>query len=62
MPRVVVVGGGIAGIAAAHRVASSRGDVDVLLLEASDRIGGKLRRVQLAEKLGYDEVWRSSAR
>ncbi len=48
MPRVVVVGGGIAGIAAAHRVASSRGDVDVLLLEASDRIGGKLRRVQLA--------------
>lgn len=39
--QVVVVGGGIAGLACAHRLAS--GGVDVLLLEASDRPGGKIR-------------------
>lgn len=47
-PRVVVVGGGIAGLAAATRIAERRPDAEVLLLEASDRIGGKLRRIQLA--------------
>ena len=38
--RVVVVGAGIAGLAAAHRL-SQRG-VRVTVLEASDRVGGKL--------------------
>ncbi|MFF3488049.1 protoporphyrinogen oxidase [Streptomyces sp. NPDC002701] len=37
---VVVVGGGIAGLAAAHRLLS--GGVRVTVLEASDRLGGKL--------------------
>ena len=36
---VVVVGGGIAGLAAAWRLR----DRDVLLLEAADRLGGRLR-------------------
>ena len=36
---VVVVGGGIAGLAAAWRLR----DRDVLLLEAGDRLGGRLR-------------------
>src|SRR6185369_4141234 len=36
--RVAVVGGGVAGLAAAHRLVE-RG-VDVVLLEASDRLGG----------------------
>lgn len=41
---VVVVGGGIAGLAAAHKVLADGGpDVTVTLLEASDSIGGKLR-------------------
>ncbi|MFE7894064.1 protoporphyrinogen oxidase [Streptomyces sp. NPDC057412] len=38
--RVVVIGGGIAGLAAAHRLLAGGGDVTVL--EASDRVGGKL--------------------
>ncbi|MFF3285829.1 protoporphyrinogen oxidase [Streptomyces sp. NPDC003023] len=38
---VVVVGGGIAGLAAAHRLLAS--GVRVTLLEATDRVGGKLR-------------------
>ena len=37
---VVVVGGGIAGLAAAHRLLDS--GVRVTLLEATDRLGGKL--------------------
>ena len=43
---VVVVGGGIAGLAAAHRLrAQGR---DVLLLEASPQVGGVLRRREVA--------------
>ncbi|MFF0300589.1 protoporphyrinogen oxidase [Streptomyces sp. NPDC004562] len=38
--RVVVIGGGIAGLAAAHRLLA--GGRDVTVLEASDRVGGKL--------------------
>ncbi|MEU4493592.1 protoporphyrinogen oxidase [Streptomyces sp. NBC_00210] len=38
---VVVIGGGIAGLAAAHRLVSA--GVRVTLLEATDRLGGKLQ-------------------
>lgn len=48
MPRVAVVGGGIAGLAAADRIARLRPDVEVVLLEGADRVGGKLRRVRVA--------------
>ncbi|MFD4582216.1 protoporphyrinogen oxidase [Streptomyces sp. NPDC058434] len=44
--RVVVIGGGIAGLAAAHRLAVS--GVRVTLLEATDRLGGKLRVGEIA--------------
>ncbi|RLV49446.1 protoporphyrinogen oxidase [Nocardioides mangrovicus] len=39
---MVVVGGGIAGVAAAHRVTTLAPDAEVVLLEGSPRLGGKL--------------------
>jgi len=42
-PTVAVVGGGIAGLAAAARVRAERPDVEVVVLEAGAEIGGKLR-------------------
>jgi oxygen-dependent protoporphyrinogen oxidase len=48
MPRVAVIGGGIAGLSAAAEISRARPDAEVVLLEGSDRVGGKLRRVQVA--------------
>jgi oxygen-dependent protoporphyrinogen oxidase len=42
MQHVVVVGAGIAGAAAAHRLRSLRPDLRVTVLEGSPRVGGKL--------------------
>lgn len=39
---VIVIGGGIAGLSAAHHVAERLGPGQVLLLEAGDRLGGKI--------------------
>jgi oxygen-dependent protoporphyrinogen oxidase len=47
-PRVVVIGGGIAGLAAAHRLTRLTPRVEVTLLEAGDRLGGKI----LTERIG----------
>jgi protoporphyrinogen/coproporphyrinogen III oxidase len=59
--RVVVVGGGITGLTTAwmlrHGPADGdpvRDDVDVVVLEASDRLGGKLHTVDLATATGED--------
>ncbi|MGL5931013.1 MAG: FAD-dependent oxidoreductase, partial [Dermatophilaceae bacterium] len=49
-PRVVVVGGGIAGLAAALDVLEAVPLAEVTVLEGSDRFGGKLR---LAEVGGH---------
>lgn len=46
MTRVVVVGGGISGLAAAY--ALSRSDVDVTVIESSRSVGGKLRVSEVA--------------
>ena len=40
MPSVLVVGGGVAGLVVARDLA--RGGAEVTLLEASDRLGGKV--------------------
>lgn len=50
--RVVVTGGGIAGLVAAYRLARPQGNglpLEVTLLEASQRLGGKMSSVRLGE-------------
>ncbi|WP_447040637.1 protoporphyrinogen oxidase [Streptomyces sp. DSM 118878] len=44
----VVIGGGVAGLAAAHRLLVTAPGTRVTLLEASDRIGGKLHAGEIA--------------
>jgi protoporphyrinogen/coproporphyrinogen III oxidase len=49
MTSVAVVGGGIAGLAAAYRLRRLLGpDAAITIIEQSDRLGGKLRTVELA--------------
>ena len=45
---VAVIGGGVAGLAAAHEVTRLRPDVDVVVLEQAPAVGGKLRSATLA--------------
>jgi monoamine oxidase len=47
--RVAVVGAGLAGLSAAESLAA--GGVDVVLLEATDRIGGRVRTVSLGDQV-----------
>jgi oxygen-dependent protoporphyrinogen oxidase len=53
---VVIVGGGITGVACAHRLLSRRTDVRVTILEATDRIGGLIRTSPFAGHAGVDEA------
>ncbi|WP_054055603.1 protoporphyrinogen oxidase [Alloactinosynnema sp. L-07] len=47
--RVAIVGGGISGLAAAHRLRDLLGpDAVITVVEQTDRLGGKLRTVDLA--------------
>lgn len=46
--RVAVVGGGVSGLAAAHRLRSLLPRASVIVLEQRDRLGGVLRTVDLA--------------
>lgn len=57
MKRVVIVGGGIAGLTVAERLAAttSRDHVTVELYEASARTGGKLRTSTFAGRAAVDE-------
>jgi oxygen-dependent protoporphyrinogen oxidase len=46
--RVVVVGAGVAGLTCAHRIHTLDPSVEVLVLEAADRVGGKVRTSEIA--------------
>ena len=52
MKRVVVVGGGIAGLTAAHLLGEDP-DRDVVVLEGSPQLGGKLRLATVAAYSDY---------
>ncbi|HVT30137.1 MAG TPA: protoporphyrinogen oxidase [Lacipirellulaceae bacterium] len=45
-PRIAIIGGGISGLAAAHRLFELRPDAKVSLFEASSRLGGVLETVE----------------
>lgn len=45
-PRVAIIGGGIAGLAAAHRLHEIEPPLSITLFEAADRLGGALRTEQ----------------
>ncbi len=45
-PRVAIIGGGITGLAAAHRLVELAPTVDIQLLEAGHRLGGVLESVR----------------
>jgi len=53
--RVAVVGGGIAGLAAAHALATGEPDAEVVLFERDDRLGGKLLTTGFAGHHAIDE-------
>ena len=45
--RVAVVGGGVSGLAAAHRIREELPDAEVLVLERSGRLGGSLHTAEV---------------
>jgi oxygen-dependent protoporphyrinogen oxidase len=45
--RVAVVGGGVSGLTVAHRLRAADPSLDVVVLEASDRAGGRLRSAEV---------------
>ena len=52
-PQVVIIGGGITGLAAASELATSHPDVSVTILERDDRVGGVIQASAFA---GLDSV------
>ena len=53
--RVAIVGGGIAGLAAAHALATSPDAPQVVVFEADERVGGKLLTTPFAGHSAIDE-------
>ena len=49
--RVVIVGGGISGLAAAWELSQAQADSEIVVLEGSDRLGGTLRSDEFAGRV-----------
>lgn len=47
--RVVIVGGGVSGLATAYRLTVAAPELDVVVLEAAERPGGKIRSVSVGD-------------
>ncbi len=47
-PKIVIIGAGISGIAAGNYLASA-GFKDFVILEASDKVGGRIHSIDLGE-------------
>jgi len=54
-PQFVVVGAGITGLTAAYRLSRDAPDASITLIEADDRLGGKIRSSPFAGLDGIDE-------
>jgi len=54
-PRFVVVGGGITGLTAAYRLSKLAPDASITMVEADERLGGKIRSSPFAGIDGIDE-------
>lgn len=54
--RVVIVGGGITGLACAHRLLTLDPRIDVTILEATERVGGLIRTSPFAGHAAVDEA------
>ena len=52
-PKVVIIGAGIAAVAAANRLCEAGVD-DLVILEATDRVGGRIWSIDLG---GYNPVF-----
>ena len=53
--RVIVVGGGITGLTSAYRLRAQFPDAQITVVEAGERVGGKIRSSEFAGLQGIDE-------
>ncbi|XP_008779558.1 polyamine oxidase 1 [Phoenix dactylifera] len=58
-PRIVIVGAGVAGLTAAHRLYTSSGDLfDLCVVEGGDRIGGRILTAEFAgDRVEMGATW-----